>query len=1488
MIMLISIILGSTGSLHAQTAEMPYEGDAFVPAFAKHLRGTKSDRLKDAADRLEAIYASGEFTADMAATLAGPVNSMLKRRMSPATYLGATVDAVDALSTGKASQDRFYEWAEILEGLLEGGRGSADKNVKNWLEFSAGFFADGTIYSSRTRGWVADGEGYKITRDGKKIEVFFPLTELLGYTTGDTILIQRVRGTYNVNDQRWVGTQGRIGWDRTVLDPNKVFVEFRDHMIPFKETSFSIDSVQFTHKDQLDRKLTGRLQDKLIVNNTPQKTTYPRFTAYDRDVSQLELYPNVKYQGTYSLRGSRFTGLGGADERAKLEFFKEDGSLAVKTRSGQFYVDDRDRIHADEAEVVIRFGEDSIYHPNVKLDFDQQWGVLNLARDDRGNTSAPFYSSFHGIEFNPSTLTWPINDTLLVMKPRHAGARPDADFASINLFDKGLYVGVQGAVSYHPLVMMKRYVDQTGRTSFQTLEIVQQFNRSLSIDGAQSLLYELMTQGFIFYDKSTETVHVLDKTENYVLANAERVDFDIIRLHSKPAAGAENATLHMETGDLQVNGVFQVNLSDSQFVKMFPMNKSLTVGQNRFMNFGGTVFGGNSDFYGQDFEFSYDSFAIVMRNIDSMVLFAPTGDVDANGDPVTAAVQTSIAGLTGTLYIDNPYNKSGREDFGVFPYFVSGSNGFAHYQKGSIHKNAYDSTVFYFEVDAFEVDSMETLDPGMMGFSGTLVSGGIFPDIRQEVRVMEDMSLGFETETPPDGYPIYGESGRYKGNIGLSNQGLVASGSIDYQTTSLTGDRIMLFPDSAQGVIDTVRVGIQRGKVEYPDVFNENVDMDWKPGADSLTLRMRTTPFRIYGNETTLEGDITVTSKELRGRGLMDFDEAKARSEDFRFGAQSMRSDSARFTIKSADRDIPAVVVPDASIDVDFETRKGIFRSNDEQASTELPFSKYFTSSNIFTWDMDSNLVSFDTEGRDYSIFQSADARQDSLTMQAERGTYRMNEHVLTLDGVPYVAVGDAHIFPDKGQVIIERDATIQTLENSKVVFDSLLASHELINASVNIYGKYSMKGEGDYVYVNRTGLEQLIHFGEIGSRQVEEDGYKRWETYATGDISDTANFHMDPKVLYKGPVAVSSFSEKVEFDGYAKLKLTDTANFSAGWFKMDGEIEAEDFVIDINDAIDDRGDTVFVGVFQQFGDMRIYPAILNTKQRSKRDSEVMRVQGTVQFEEDEQEFIFGDQDKIDEFSYRGEMMRFNDKTGRIQIDGPMRMGVDYGLCDYRMGAITDHKLSDTVWTFETSMAMKWLIPEDIMERFMVEFYELNLDAEFLDYYDEENSIFLRTLPQLMDEKTEGKAMEFIETLGEFQKVKGYDYDVTFTDLQLIWDDGSESWRTSRQKAGICHIGEQSVNQEVKIYAEFAPRASGDYFNIYLETDLEDWYFISYRKNVMKMVSSVGEFNEMIATLDPKKGTFKHPGTEVFSVFTIGTVADRNRFLAKMGAFDDE
>jgi hypothetical protein len=157
-----------------------------------------------------------------------------------------------------------------------------------------------------------------------------------------------------------------------------------------------------------------------------------------------------------------------------------------------------------------------------------------------------------------------------------------------------------------------------------------------------------------------------------------------------------------------------------------------------------------------------------------------------------------------------------------------------------------------------------------------------------------------------------------------------------------------------------------------------------------------------------------------------------------------------------------------------------------------------------------------------------------------------------------------------------------------------------------------------------------------------------------------------------------------------------------------------------------------------------------------------------------------------------------------------------------------------------------------------------------------------------MDEKTEGKAMEFIETLGEFQKVKGYDYDVTFTDLQLIWDDGSESWRTSRQKAGICHIGEQTVNQEVKIYAEFAPRASGDYFNIYLETDLEDWYFISYRKNVMKMVSSVGEFNEMIATLDPKKGTFRHPGTEVFSVFTIGTVADRNRFLAKMGAFDDE
>ncbi len=1487
---LLLVVLGVlVRPARAQQETFPYEPDAFLKAFADHLDGTKRPDLEAAAKRLEALYAEGSLTPFMADRMVEAAGTMVERRMGPEGYLLPFAESAAALAGYGHGEDAFARWAGVVDTLLAGTKSPNNKPLRVFLDFSVGFYRDNVLASSRARTWAVEAEGHQLLVVDGHPRVFFPLAELMGIVTGDTLVVRRARGTYHPEDERWVGTQGRIDWTRAGLPGGDVYADFRDHSIHLGGSDLAIDSAWLTYRPMLDRPLQGRLVDKLQVNQTPEDADYPRFRSYTTDASHLELYPNVRYIGSFGLKGYRFQGFGG-EEPARLEFYDQTDRLAVRAVTRESFIDDRDRIYAELAAVTIYFGQDSIHHPGVKLRFDQATGDLTLSREETGATSAPFYSSYHQLEANPRQIRWNLNDTVLLMEPRPGMGRKEADFRSLNLFDDALFYRIQGVVSYHPLVILQRYVGQTGgRRDFATLEVAQQFNRSLTVDGVQSLLYQLMAEGFIHYDKASETVTVLDKTLNFVLSKAGRIDYDAIDMHSEVPDGTPNARLDIRDGALRLNGVFEVNLSDSQYVRIFPRGKTLRVRGNRTLDFGGTVFGGSADFYGEDFTFLYDSFAIRMRGIDSMVLYTPTGEFDPEGNPVLAPVATAVSGLSGTLYIDRPDNKSGREDYPDFPYFetsIGDEPGYAHYEKPGIQGGAYDQERFYFEIDDFQIDSLDQVTEAQVGFTGTLKSDGIFPDLRESLTLMPDRSLGFATETPPGGLPLYGGAGTYHDEIRLSNSGLQGGGRIEYLTTVLESNRFTFFPDSTTGRVQSVTVARRDDGVPFPEVANAGVDMTWKPKADSLTLRMVSSPFTFFAGIGTLNGDLTVTPAGLKANGRFDWDEARAVSGAFTFGAMTLASDSARFVIKSPEEGRAALDLADANVRVDFEARTANFGSNDAGSYTELPFNRFLTTVNRFSWDMDAGLIDFESEGRDASWFRSLNPRQDSLRFLAASGRYDMADHVLRLEGVPHIAVGDAHVIPAGGSVTVERDAVVRTLDSARIVFDSLYAWHEIYPARVNVLGRYLMKARGYYRYTDRNDVVQPIWFDDITTvPRITDEGDTIHETVARGVIPDSLPFYLDPKVLYKGPVTLRSSSEKVAFDGYAKLNISDTT-YRTGWFGMKDAIESDDFLINIDTATGPRGDTAYVGLYRLFGDTRIYPAVLAPKRRSK-DREVMRIRGFVSYREEDKVFVFGDPDKAEGFATRGALFEFADETGHIRADGPLRLGLDLPLGGVRAAAITEHAPEDTVWTFRGTLALKTFLPEDILAAFGTLFYEYNLDAEWLDYYGPE-SVFLGTFPQVASPKAEEKIMLGISTLSEFSRTKEYDVDLTLTELELAWNEGSESWRTTGAPAGVCHIGDQTVNQRAVVAAEFAPRAAGDYWHLYLETDLDDWFYFYYNRNVLKVISSLDEFNELILTADPKDLTIKHPEGDQFSAVTTATVAERNRFLSKMGFFDGE
>ena len=104
--------------------------------------------------------------------------------------------------------------------------------------------------------------------------------------------------------------------------------------------------------------------------------------------------------------------------------------------------------------------------------------------------------------------------------------------------------------------------------------------------------------------------------------------------------------MHLKTKDLNVLGVPEITLSDSQKVYMFPNGGRIVIKENRDFVFSGQISTGNGRFnlFGKDFYFHYDSFWVDLNRIDSVQLSVPLMPIqrDMYGDEVLTKVKTVI------------------------------------------------------------------------------------------------------------------------------------------------------------------------------------------------------------------------------------------------------------------------------------------------------------------------------------------------------------------------------------------------------------------------------------------------------------------------------------------------------------------------------------------------------------------------------------------------------------------------------------------------------------------------------------------------------------------------------------------------------------------------------------------------------------------------------------------------------------------------------
>ena len=1482
------ILLAITISLQAQQLLITFskEKAQFTRDMGSFMNQSKMEQTTNCINAFEKMVKENKIPDTWFPKMAANCNAMTERTMTPFTHFIPYLNAVMAAANSKTSDTHFLAWSDFIGDVIDGQKKGDNGGFLKAIDFSDSFFTDGSLLANASKSWKIIATDYKFESGGLRPYVSFPAgCTLLGCVRGDTLAIHQTSGDYYPLETKWEGKTGKVDWGRAGLDPGRVYCTFKNYAINTSNYNYAIDTVTFTYAEYFKNTLTGKLIDKMVSSADTGTMSYPRFQSYDQGLTVKDVAPNVSYTGGFSLFGNKVQGYGSGDEKAILTFYARDGKTKVlSAKANTVMIKKGEELGADKAEVSIYFGSDSIYHPQLSVVYKIAKREIRLLRGETGTGKAKFTDSYHNHEFQTDAIFWNLDSSVLNLKILSGAGQKPGIYESVNYFQKELIRKNQGYASYEPLSILKRMVDkQGGDRNLNATDVARTIDPNLKEGELKSLLYQLVENGFINYNEEIGIITVKDKTLNYVLANAKKIDYDIIHLRSAPQKG--NDYIDLKSSNIDLKGVKSVPISDTAYVYFIPKNNAISLQKDRNMEFDGLIMGGRMDLYGEKYKFQYAPFTVDLTKVDTMRINVPDSNrVDEYGNPILKPIRSRIENLKGLLEIDAPINKSGRTKLPQFPRLYSREKSYIYYDDSTVAKGAYNRKTFYFELEPFRLDSLNNFSVDIINWKGKLVSGGIFPDVKDSVHLQGDASLGFKSETPPGGYEIYGGKGKYWGKFELNYDGMAADGRIIHSTADFTSHDIRLYPDSMMGTTDSITIAKTFEGVKTPAVVGTFEKIFWKPKADSMHIDMMNPdhPFAMYDDGfTTFKGNLLLTAKDLRGNGLLDWNEATLESKDFAFHTMDLAADTAALNIKTTG-DKVTFKTPNVNAKVDFKTRIGDFVSNQKNIPTEFSYNQYTTAINQFKWFMDEKILDFKAPpGGPGEYFTSTRPDQKGLKFLGKRATYSLITSVLRVEQVPEIKVADASVIPDSGVVVIEAEAKMHQLLNAKIVSDTINKWHTLENATVDIYSKEELKGFGDYTYKTKD-IKEVINFADISCKK-EREGVRRkavdiWQLNAKATIAKDKNFVVYPGVGFNGDVNLLSVNKYLNFKGYANIDLKH-AGVQTSDFSIDQDVDPNTLELKFDTKTKNaNGNPVAAGIHLSPAEdaHEMYATFMGPKKDNK-DITLFQSTGIVAQGKDG-EYQFGDTAKIKSNNSRGNVLRYDDKKGIAKAEGEFKFGLNFGLIKTKTVGFGEVYLDSSKYKFNLTFGIDANVDSKIQDR--IEFYMTGDNADQPDIsYDTEKQ--RKAIAMLTDEKADRHLMEEFEKAPVFNKrPKDFDYNLVFNDVNFVYDSFDNSLR-SVGKIGVAMIGKKVINKKLDGNIEFLYRGGADVMTIYLALGTKDWLYFEYRPGTLGVLASYDDINNGIGAIAPEKRKIQGPNKR-FYVYTLGSSMNKTEFVSYM------
>jgi hypothetical protein len=311
---------------------------------------------------------------------------------------------------------------------------------------------------------------------------------------------------------------------------------------------------------------------------------------------------------------------------------------------------------------------------------------------------------------------------------------------------------------------------------------------------------------------------------------------------------------------------------------------------------------------------------------------------------------------------------------------------------------------------------------------------------------------------------------------------------------------------------------------------------------------------------------------------------------------------------------------------------------------------------------------------------------------------------------------------------------------------------------------------------------------------------------------------------------------------------------------------------------LEDVGDTKLYASVMLGGDSSagVYTAFLNKKENYS-DNFVLRSLGYLTYDKPTAEYRVSGLEKLKEPTLTGNYLSLAINSCKVRGEGKLSLGTNTGQVAVQGAGEVIHNQVDNEVIIDMIMLINFHFQNKALEEMAAEIVKnINLEGVKMD-----REIYENGLRELLGKEDADKLISDIGLYGSFKKFPSeLNQSIFLNEVKFKFDEETNAY-VSFGKIGIGNILKEQVNRYVDGKIEVIKKRSGDIFTIYLEMGSGSWYFFSYTRGIMWVISSNEVFNTIITETKPDEARLETKRKEAPYKFQITTERKRRDFLRK-------